>query len=247
MEKDVYYSIAEMEKTFWWYVGLHELVLKTLKKFYPQKNLNILDAGCGTGRMLELLNKNNNTLEGIDYSEDAVIISKRKGLLNVKNVNLNTWNANEDKYDIIICLDVIYHSGIKNDIDIIRKFYSAMNENSLLILNNPAFNILKRPHDIVVSTKRRYRKSALVKIIEAIGFDVDVATYRLPFLFIFISIKKLLDKIFSPAKMESDLVSLPNWLNNLMLIINRLENKLILSGISMPFGSSLFIVAKKQN
>jgi hypothetical protein len=42
------------------------------------------------------------------------------------------------------------------------------------------------------------------------------------------------------------LFQLPSWLNKLFLRINRIENKLIISGINMPFGSSLFLVECKK-
>ena len=246
MNKKEYKKIFALEKDYWWYKGLHELVLKTIKNYSSNNNISILDAGCGTGRMMELLNKFGE-VSGIDYSEDAVRFSKKRGLKNVKMIDLNNWNKNEKSYDIVVCLDVLYHSGIKDDIEIIRKFYSALNNKGILILNNPAFNILRRHHDLVVSTKRRYRKNGLVKKIKDIGFNIRTATYRLPYLFIIIIIiKKLLPKISSPNQTVSDLVSLPVWLNKLLLSINRIENKFILRGINMPFGSSLFIVAKKN-
>lgn len=246
MIKNEYSRMYNMETYFWWYLALHELVVSFIDKFFKKNNLNIFDAGCGTGRMIELLNEYG-CVEGIDYSEEAINFSKRRGLQNIKIENLNTWDIKENKYDIIICLDVIYHSGIIDDIEIIRKFYSALKNNGVLILNNPAFKILKRKHDEVVSTKRRYAKRVIMKKIKNIGFNIEEATYRLPYLFIIILIRKLINKMFNGYKIKSDLISLPSWLNRLLLILNRIENKLILNGIHMPFGSSLFIVAKKCN
>jgi len=244
VHKSEYKKIYLLEDKHWWYRTLHELVESFINKNIEGKRLHIFDAGCGTGRMMELLNKYGE-VDGIDYSEDSVRFSKKRGLKNVKVEDLNTWNTKEKQYDVIVCLDVIYHSGIKDDIEIIRKFYSALNNNGILILNNPAFNILRRSHDYVVHTKRRYRKSRTIKKINDIGFNIKIATYRLPYLFFIILIKKLLNKFFT-NKMESDLVSLPYWFNKLLLSINRFENKLILLKINIPFGSSLFIVAKKN-
>jgi ubiquinone/menaquinone biosynthesis C-methylase UbiE len=58
MEKSEYQQMYELENNYWWYRTLHSLVEKiVIKQNYPQKDISILDAGCGTGKMLELLSK----------------------------------------------------------------------------------------------------------------------------------------------------------------------------------------------
>ena len=113
-------------------------------------------------------------------------------------------------------------------------------------LNLPAFNILARCHDQHVWGKRRYKKTLTVQMLNNIGFNISKATYRLPHLFFIILIKKVIEKISGSSKVKSDLFQLPSWLNKLFLRINHIENKLIISGINMPFGSSLFLVACKK-
>lgn len=245
MEKHEYLNMYMAETEYWWYKALHELVELVVKKNSFGKELQIFDAGCGTGKMMEILEKYGE-VEGIDYSKDALKFSKKRGVKNVKLCDLNNWNENKYSYNIIVCLDVLYHSGIKDDIEIIRKFYSALSNNGILILNVPAFNILRRNHDLIVSTKKRYRKSTIIDKIQNIGFEIKIASYRLPHLFIVILLKKLLNKLYRPKNMASDLLLLKGWLNKTLLYINRIENKLILQRITIPFGSSLFIVAKKN-
>lgn len=246
MKKKEYETMYKMENNHWWYKGLHELVESYIKKYSKEGELDILDAGCGTGRMMEILNKYGH-IEGIDYSKDAVSFCKKRGLKNVKVENLNNWNSNDKLYDAIISLDVLYHTGIKNDIQIINKFYSRLNKNGILILNLPAFNILRRYHDAAVSGKKRYRKRATIKELKNSGFNIIKATYRLSHLFIIILfIIKPFEKLFHyNKKNKSDLKLLPLRLNKLLLSINRLENKLLFFGTNIPFGSSLFIVARK--
>jgi hypothetical protein len=48
------------------------------------------------------------------------------------------------------------------------------------------------------------------------------------------------------AEAKSDIADIPSqFINRLLTKIGKLENRLITRGISIPFGSSLFVVAKK--
>jgi len=244
MEKNEYKNIYKFEDNHWWYKGLHELVELYIIKEKIDKKIKIFDAGCGTGKMISIL-QNYGDVKGNDFSRDAIDICRERGLDNVEIKDLNTWSSNGELYDIIVCLDVLYHSSIDDDIEIIRKFYSALNNEGVLILNNPAFNLLRRKHDVVVGGKRRYRKNYLISELDKIGFKKIISTYRLPYLFIVILIKKAFRLFFHILKNESDLKEVHPFINRFLLTFNRVENFFILKGLSIPFGSSLFIIAQK--
>lgn len=250
----------EFENHYWWYQGLHELVhfyvaeaakiKEERKKNYGNgegndEPLNIFDAGCGTGRMLELLEKYG-TIEGIDYSPEAITLCRERGLQRVETGDLNLWEPPPNTYDVIISNDVICTSGVVDDLAVIRKFYNALKPGGYLILNLPAFNLMRRMHDIAVSGKRRYRKRKTVRALEEMGFRMVRANYRLPVLFVFILIQKYILGLFSRNKpVTSDLNPLPPFVNRSLLFMNRLENRLFTWGIPFLFGSSLFIVCEK--
>ena len=45
---------------------------------------------------------------------------------------------------------------------------------------------------------------------------------------------------------KSDIADIPSkFVNQLLILINKIENQIIARGFSIPFGSSLFVVAKK--
>jgi SAM-dependent methyltransferase len=246
MEDAEYYKMFEFEDNYWWYRGLHELVEHFVNTFHSDQPLRILDAGCGTGRMLELL-KNYGIIEGIDFSPLAVTLCEHRQLKNIEIANLNHWDSREKTYDVLISNDVICTSNVDDDLAVVKKFHRALKPGGALILNLPAFDCLRRPHDTAVFGKRRYRKKKLVNDLERIGFRIVMANYRLPFLFLFILIQKNINKLFaSDKKITSDLNPLPSILNRSLLFLNRIENKMIISGLPFPFGSSLFVVCKKK-
>ena len=244
MDKSEYLRMYHLESNFWWYKVLHELVDFTIQKNKPSGEISILDAGCGTGRMMEICQKYGAVI-GIDYSEDAVYYAKKRGLNNIVKGDLNDYHFEDNSYDVVVCLDVLYHSAIQNDIVVVEKLYHTLKKDGILIINLPAFEYLKRSHDIVVHTKKRYRKKAFEKELKEIGFSILSSGYRMPHLYFIILISKLLGKKSKSNESESDLKEIPGWLNTLLLNFGRMENWCLEHGFSLPVGSSLFIVAKK--
>ena len=245
MDKSEYLRMYQLESNFWWYRVLHELVDYTIQKNKPTGEISILDAGCGTGRMMEICQKYG-TVSGIDYSEDAVMYTKKRGLNNIELADLNDYHFVNNSYDVVVCLDVLYHSAIQNDLDVVEKLHHTLKRNGILIINLPAFEYLKRSHDIVVHTKKRYRKKAFEKDLKEIGFTILNSGYRMPHLYFIILISKLFRNKSKSNESTSDLKALPVWLNTLLLNFGRLENWCFKHGFSLPIGNSLFIVAKKM-
>lgn len=234
----------EAENTYWWYVSLHKIIEIFVRKTKTIDKVRIFDAGCGTGRTLEQLSKYG-YVEGIDYEPEAVSFSKSRGLENITCTDLNTWKAGPEKFDYIISSDVICCTGIEDDNKVINNFYEGLNENGFLILNLPAYKILSRKHDRAVFVARRYTRKGIKNQLKKAGFEIYKSTYRFPFLFFALLLKKWVEKLTNDNAVESDLKEIPRFVNNIMNFVMKIENFLINSGLSFPLGSSVFIIAKK--
>jgi SAM-dependent methyltransferase len=246
MEKIEYETMFSVENDFWWYRGLHDLVCRFIRPVAAgrAKPMRILDAGCGTGRMMELLQPYGK-IEGLDFSEEAIKFCARRGGAAVSKQDLTAWRGGPDVYDAIICLDVLYHDSIVDDGAIVKEFHRALKPGGMLIVNLPAFELLRRRHDRAVHTRKRFTKKATAARYKAIGFFISTVSYRLPHFFLIILCKKWIERFSGNSGVESDLKMPPHWLNKLLIWLNRLENRCIASRISMPLGTSLFIVARK--
>ena len=247
MKKNAYAEMFAAEDTHWWYIGLHDLVTVLSNKFFPNQTLKILDAGCGTGGLLSILSRLEHDIEGFDYSDDALNFCRERGLNNVFKADINDWRPSPNSYDLIVLMDVLYHEWVHDEIKVLQTLASGLKEDGLLMANYPAYPFLNRYHDKVVMTRERYTKKTLKTYLTKAGLAPRILSYRLPHAFLFLLLLRLYETIIeNTAEGKSDIADIPSSLINRLLIqIGRLENRIITRGISIPFGSSLFVVAKK--
>jgi SAM-dependent methyltransferase len=247
MEKKEYEVMFNIEDEYWWYIGLRDLVLSYINTLINNKDsLTVLDAGCGTGKTLEDCKVYNKF--GLDFSEEALAFCKKRKLQNLVRGSISAVPFKKNTFDITISLDVLYHAAVDNDISALEELYHAIKQDGVLILNLPAYNFLQSQHDKAVHTRQRYTVKELSEKVKKAGFRIEKITYRNTVLFPLMFIKRIIDKIFIPMseQTESDLKQMSRFLNKFLTMILFTENVLINLGISLPFGLSVYCIARKQ-
>jgi SAM-dependent methyltransferase len=247
MESHEYTLMYECETHLWWYRGLHELLVALVRRVPGSAagSLDVFDAGCGTGRTAEVLAPFGR-VTGIDYAPEAIDYCRQRGLTGLQQGDLNTWPFPNDRYDLIVSLDVLSVRGISDDLAVLERMYRALKPGGRLILNLPAFPAIYREHDRAVANVRRYRRSVIRPKLERFGYVADYAGYRLPMLFLIIVAQKIGQALAGPASTSVSDVKMPApWINTLFLALHRLENLGIRAGLRYPFGSSLLLVCRK--
>lgn len=246
-----YRRMYEAEDRHWWYVGLHELLLRHIQT--ESQNLGrplvIFDAGCGTGRLCQIMKNLGHTVSGCDASDKAIRYCHKRDIKQIFHADLNTLELDEEYYDVITCIDVLYHTGVSNDAMVLKKLHKALKHGGILIVNLVAFEFLRSTHDIAVHTRERYRIPMLKKRLTQTGFKCERITYRVSLLFPLIAAYRIIALLLHSAEKttestDSD-VDMPNPIINFMLLkIIRLEN-MFLRFVSLPFGSSIFAIVRK--
>jgi SAM-dependent methyltransferase len=246
MDTVAYTLMNEREKTFWWYVGMLKIIDSQLKKFVSQKKDNIiLDAGCGTGAMFKVLQKYG-SVHGIDQSKEAVAFAKAKNIAQeVRLGSISSLPYQEKSFDVVVCLDVLYHEKAGNDDDALREFYRVLRPGGTLIVREPAYNWLRGHQDAVVWTKKRYNKKELVSKIAHTGFGIEKKSYVNFFLLPLAVIKRFTEGFYKQKNITNETFR-TNWLLNFVFRqVLFLEDKL-LPYIGFPFGLSIMCVARKK-
>lgn len=243
MEVTEYKNIFENEKNHFYYIGTHFAVLEFLKKYLHKKNGNrILDAGCGTGLLMKKL-KGFGEVYGFDISQEALGYAKKNGLKNLKKASVTNIPYKDNFFHALVSIDVLYHKQVGNDLKALKEFKRVLKPGGVLIVKNPAHDWLRGSHDIVIHTKKRYNKQQLKALLEKTKFEIIRLSYVNIFFFPLALIKRLLEAALK-SKPSSDVSKVPPMLNKILISIYKFETKWLLHA-SIPFGLSLFIIARK--
>ena len=110
---------------------------------FINKDMNILDAACGTGYGSYILSIKSKNVLGIDYSKEAIIFAKNN--YNSKNLTFRTeniFNFNaKNKYDAIISLETLEHLHQDDAIKWLKKCKKSLKSNSIFICSSPLLRL----------------------------------------------------------------------------------------------------------
>jgi len=245
LELHTYDILYRTEATHWWLAARRKIVLDWIHQRYPGRNdLEILDAGCGTGLTLQEL-RPLGSATGVDLSDEALAFCRMRGLENVYNADLVDLPFAADHFDIVTALDVLEH--INNDAAALAEFRRVLKPGGRAFIFVPAHRWLWSLQDEVSEHKRRYVARTLRETVTGAGLEVErqtyVSTLLLPVIYLGRQWLKV-RRIFQKFDTENDLH--PQWSNGILRSIFEFEIP-ILRRIDMPFGASILCVARKAS
>ena len=250
--EEEYDKMMLAEGKLWWYRILHEQVLETIQSCFSSKEISILDAGCGTGGLLDYLRtKGYTNIQGFDLSPFAVKACKERNLSNVAILDVHEISSAylPERFDVIVCNDMLYFVEDEHWAETLKNLYSVIKPGGLLILNLPAFNIFQGTHDVSVGIRSRWTYRRFIQQVVASKLTLQSINYHYwPLLLspLIVSVRVFQQtkiKLGLAKNIQSD-VLLPNdFLNNLFYKLTKFELNL---PIRKLFGSSLFVHLRKQ-
>lgn len=246
MEDLEYRTMFHVEDHYWWYVGLRDLVTATVAGLTRGRtSLTILDAGCGTGKLLESLGTYR--AYGVELASQAFPYLRRRSLDNAVRATVLRIPFPDETFDMVVSMDVIYGIESPGDAEALREMGRVLKTGGHLLLNLPSYEFMRSPHDAAVHTRQRYTRGRLRALLAGAGFQIGRITYRNTLLFPVAALVRLARNLFGArsAATRSDLSPLPVALNRALTLPLLCENRLIRSGLDLPFGLSLFCVASK--
>ncbi len=243
-----YHMLRMVEDRHWWHSVLRGLVMDVFSDRLPPRGY-VLDAGCGTGGMLALLRDKKPCLDtaGVDASGVAVQHCRERGLTQVRLGSVNSLPYDKEVFDAVISLDVLYHADV-NEHEALAEMRRVLRPGGLLVANLPAFECLRGSHDLAVCGARRYKTDEVSRLLAEHGLCCELSHYWNAWLFLPLLVWRRLSR--RPAKKQaeltSDLAIPPEWLNQLLSVCGKVDARLC-RALGIPFGSSVFAVARKEH
>ncbi len=250
MESHEYRTLYDYETSYWWFRGLHLIVLDALRGIGLGSNERVLDAGCGTGKnLLNICNEITNRAYGFDVAHEVAPFLADRGLHKVCLASVNEIPFPSNVFDAVVSVDVLECEAV-NPVDAYAEMWRVVRPGGHIVLVVPAYDWLMTPeHHEAVKAARRFTKSRLKNILA----NRPVTILRLSHLFATLLPLVALYRLW-PSRSSfgedgtpvSELRPLPPILNSMLFRIVDVERRL-LRVWNLPFGSSILAVVRKTN
>ena len=238
MEDEALRQMAAVESRHWWFVGRRSLVSDLLRGFGLPRSARILEAGCGTGGMLARLGP---SALGLEYDSFAAALAGEKAGRPVACGSVNEMPLGDHTLAGYVSLDVLCHRGVEPQ-KALSEARRCLKPAGIALVNLPAYRWLLSAHDRRVHNVRRFTRGQARTLLAGRGFKVLKASYWNTLLFPLM----LLHRLTGRDDAESDVRDFPRWLDALFSAALAVERAVIGWGLSLPFGGSLLIVARRD-
>jgi SAM-dependent methyltransferase len=245
MEREQYAIMARQEERHWWYTGMRRVALAVLDGVLDgQRDLRILDAGCGTGGTTLALRRFGQVV-GVDLAWEGLEPARERGLSGLARATIERLPFSPASFDVATSFEVVYHLGVANDIRAFEEIRRVLKPGGVFLLRVPAHDWLRGEHDRLVHTRHRYSPDEVRGKLEAAGFTIDQLTWANSLLFPPAVAKRLLERVQGETDdAEPDLWQPPGPINGMLESAIAVEALAIPRRLPLPFGLSILTVAR---
>ncbi len=236
MRLDEYQRNFDVEQHNWWFVGVRWMVSTLMPKQRPE---SILDVGCGTGSLLEVLKQHSDNVIGVDISPQALALCRQRGRHSVIQADGACLPLQSRAFDLITAIGVIEH--IEDDTAFLAEMARLLRPGGTLIMLTASFPYLWSEHDVANHHKRRYYLRACERQILSAGFETRRFSHLNFLLFPAIAPMLLLHRLVRGLTAENPrriIPTVPRLLNAMLTRILYFE-ACLMRWVRLPWGISM--------
>jgi SAM-dependent methyltransferase len=242
---DYFEFMAEHEEGHFWFESRNRLLNWSLRKYFPDAG-NLLEIGCGTGFVLRNFRKEfpSMHLVGTDLFLEGLAYA-RSGMTNAAFYQMDARDMPfKEEFDVVGIFDVLEH--IEQDSDVLLQAHKSLRHGGGIIITVPQHPFLWSTRDETGFHKRRYTRKELTEKIHKAGFRIIRITSFVSCLMPLLLISRLKDRFFVKSFDPASEFRIGRFGNKVLEAALSAERAFIKKGLSLPFGGSLLLVAKKS-
>ncbi|MDQ6607811.1 MAG: class I SAM-dependent methyltransferase [Actinomycetota bacterium] len=239
-------AMLDVDEHHWWYRGRRRIIAVELDRLPLPAGARVLDAGCGSGRTLQELDRFGH-VSGIELNPDAADVARSRGAFDVRTGRLEELPWEASAFDLITCLDVIEHTP--DDRATLAELLRVCVPGGWLLVTVPAYPALWSQHDEANHHYRRYVRGTLQAAAVQAGWRVHrMTSFNSLLLAPAAAVRLAARRRRSDGQAnKTDLDLGPAWLNGLLERPLEAEARWLKRGRTLPAGLSLLAVLQKPS
>jgi len=239
----------QIEQDSFWFNHRNNIIIEAVKIFSPQKTF--FDIGGGNGFVSKGLQNAGINVVLIEPGLEGAINAKNRNIKNVVCSTLEDAEFDNSSLDSIGLFDVVEH--IKDDSIFLTDIHRYLKNNGYIYITVPAYSFLWSNDDVDAGHYRRYSLKKINELLSKCGFSIEYSTYFFSILPLPIFLFRSIPSILGMNNKSSDLVKNKKEHSNKKGVVNSIMRKVwslelgkIKKSKKINFGSSCFIVGKKN-
>ncbi len=233
-----------MDQDHGWAQGMRAITHTLLEKGLSAQGA-ILELGCGAGTFLQEMAERHpaQTCIGLDRNGVALTYANRHAAnIQLSQADLHQLPFPDNQFGLIVALDVFDQRFVQLA-GALQESWRILQPGGSLLLRISAHPWLHSTHDDAFNTGRRYQRQEVVHAINASAFELDRVTFANMLLSPPVILQRLAERWrLLPFSSTHDISPIVN-----RLVAQALYTEArLLSHTNLPFGISLYVLARKR-
>jgi SAM-dependent methyltransferase len=239
-------STYRAEEHHFWFRGFRRFVVPLLAEAVAGvSNPRILDAGCGTGRNLLMLDAFGRPF-GIDLNALGLSFAARKGRRTVARATVTDLPFPDRSFDLVTSFDVLYALDDEQESRAFDEMSRVLKPSGAVLINVAGMSVVRGGHSAALGAeRRRYTLDSMRRSLARCGLRPVRLTYTNALLFPVLAAVRTLQRVTGWPVPGIELEIPPAPVNTLLAGALAFEANLV-RRVDLPFGSSVLCLAKRR-